>query len=207
MPLIVAAKPVQPLQVESGKYAVVVGIGTERMNMDGDARLMSSILNDAGFEVKTFLNNKAKRQDVLDALDWLAGQAEDSQVVYFFSGHGSTVSTFMWDATISVFEMQDILSGFISNHQLVIVHCCFAHSQQPYYVGDNRIVVTSMTSDYTPKLTQFGYFFLDQAIKEGLGDYNEDGKVSIQEAVQYAAEHSANTAMVDNYGSPYFLGD
>ena len=84
-----------PAQSFSLGYAVSVGAGADLPVTVGDATGIAHLLNDPARcayprdQVRLLTEGDARRQEVLDALDWLAQSAtpEDTAVVYF-SGHG-----------------------------------------------------------------------------------------------------------------------
>jgi len=82
------------------KWAVVIGIadyaGTvnDLKYTDDDAKDMQKYLLQKGYpagNIKMLLDGQATAYNILDALDWLDSyENTDSEVVFFYSGHGST---------------------------------------------------------------------------------------------------------------------
>ncbi len=81
------------------KWAVVIGISDYRGRMndlqycDDDARDMYDYLILKGYpegNIKLLLDGSAKAKNIMSAIDWLnSWENSDSEVVFFYSGHGS----------------------------------------------------------------------------------------------------------------------
>ncbi len=90
------------------KYAVVIGIAdykgrsSDLWHPDEDAKEMAQVLEDEyGYsQIKVLLNRKATASAIVSAIDWLvASEGLESQVVFFFSGHGFRVpDDDQWDS-------------------------------------------------------------------------------------------------------------
>ena len=82
------------------KWAVVIGISDYRGRVydlqycDDDAKDMYNYLLAKGYpqgNIKLLLDKNAKASVIMDAIDWLnSWEGLDSEVVFFYSGHGST---------------------------------------------------------------------------------------------------------------------
>lgn len=205
----------------NNRYAVVVGIshseatgGRVQVNGDNTARLMVSILRDAGWSrknIKLLTNRQATKQAVLDNIDWLKSvEDEDSTVVVFFACHGNATGVKVWDAMLSHRAIRDYLSSLRSQKQLVVVATCQSGGAvEPGFDGitlgePHRIVVAScgerVVDPCTHRYTRWAERFLLNGMKRGKADVNGDGLVSIQEAHEYGGGK-----MSDNYGQEFFL--
>lgn len=82
-------------QIFSHGYAVVVGVGADLPETVADATALADLLCDQSRcayppnQVKLLTSEKARRNDVLSALNWLADSAgHDDTAIVYFSGHG-----------------------------------------------------------------------------------------------------------------------
>ena len=205
----------------NSNYGVLIGIshsqasgGKVQVNGDNTARLMASILKNAGWDrknIKLLTNRQATHQAVLDAVDWLKTiESEGSTIVVMFACHGASTGVRLWDMMLPHRYIKDYLSALKSQKQLVIIATC--QSGGAVIEGfdgitlaeENRIVITSCSEGTvdpcTARYTRWAEAFLLQGIKEGKADANGDGRVSIQEAFKYAGSR-----MLDNYGQEFYL--
>lgn len=118
-------KPPKPPKPEpSNKWAVVIGIADYRgrdndlWHPDEDAKEMASVLEEKyGYtNIMLLTNKKATASAILGAIDWLvANTDEDSQAVFFFSGHGyRSADSNGWDSDLE----EDGFDEMIVTHDL-----------------------------------------------------------------------------------------
>jgi len=147
------------------KWAVVIGIadykgrGNDLTYTDDDAVDMYNYLMAKGYpasNVRLLLDRNAKADKILQAIDWL-GQNEGpaSEVVFFYSGHGSTIDGYndgdaeYTDETIVSHDLYHIVDGqlrdsfstFESSKISFIFDSCFSGGMNDL-AGPGRVVVT-----------------------------------------------------------------
>lgn len=156
--LAVGAKPFHYSRLDNNKYAVVIGLNGSQPKVTGAncARLSVDILRDAGFSnknIKLITSNKATRQTVFGALDWLMSvETSDSEIVLGFFGHGGAVGFALADGAITHAEIRD-LAPVVSQKQLIIIDSCGSGGaiiegmDGVTLSAPNRIVITSVTSE------------------------------------------------------------
>jgi hypothetical protein len=209
------------------KWAVVIGISDYRGRLndlrycDDDAQDMYNYLIAKGYpegNIKLLLNGDAKAKAIVSAIDWLSSwENENSEVVFFYSGHGSTYDgyddgdTEYTDEAIVSADLYLILDGqlrqkfetFESQKISFIFDSCFsggmddlvgAHTSTTY-IG--RVVVTasdedqySWEGDETMQNGVFTYHYMD-----GLYTYN-----TVEGAYSYAAP-LAHDDVLSMYGA------
>lgn len=215
IPSIVHAQP-----PDDNRYAVIVGIShsphnNTHVNGDRTAGLMVSILRKHGWarkNIQVLKNRQATMQKTVGALNWLLSvENENSTVVVMFACHGTPVGVNLWDAGLFHGQIKEYLSKLKSQKQLVIITTCHSGGAiVPGFDGvtleaPNRVVVTSCSEKgvdpCTAHYTRWAEAFLLEGIKKAKADFNNDGRVSIQEAKMYAKLGM----MSDGYGEDFFL--
>lgn len=219
--LLLALLPSIPISgapnTSSNKYAVIVGNDSKQSGYpvygSTCARLLQSILKDNAFmqrNIKMLLNSRATKQDIIDGLNWLRSvETPSSEVIVAFFGHGGSTGILLSDSVITHKEIKG-LAPIQSLKQLIIIDTCASGGAIIEGIdgitlsAPNRIVLTSVsgevgTSTYSGHLTDWCRGVLLKGIKEGMADWNNDGKVSIQEAARFQGGIS------DNYGQEFFL--
>ena len=211
---------IKSADVSANKYAVIVGISHSKggsnykVNGDNTARLLVSILKNAGWKmknIKLLTNRQATNQAISDAIAWLKSiENENSTIVIMFACHGNATGVKLWDLVLSHKRIKNDLLNLKSKKQLVIIATC--HSGGAVYEGSdgislaqiNRIVISSCAEETvdpcTHHYTRWAEAFLLRGIKESKADANKDGKVSIQEAFEYAGSR-----MSDLYGQEFYF--
>jgi hypothetical protein len=198
----------------SNKYALVwgsKGYKGDQIAGDNNARLMAHLLiNTYGFNsgnVRVLINNKLTMENMLEDLLWLRQKAdENSSVFLFYSGHGGMNSVGKFTHYSLNQQFQDIKYEKLC----MVFECCYSGNACEPLSGPNRLIIASTKVNSTGQTTAhgsiFGYLFLDQAIKKGLGDSNHDGRVSMQEAFYYYYDKDPYLygTISDNYGQEFF---
>ena len=180
------------VRAESNKYAVVWGSSGykgEQICGDNNARLMAHLLikeYSLGREnIRTSIG-RLTTQELLGDLDWLRQNTdEDSTVFIFYSGHGTMNGVGKFSHYYFNYLLQDIKYAELC----LVFECCYSGNAVNPLSGENRLVIASTAVNHTGYTTThssiFGHYFLNEAIKRGLGDANSDGQVSMQEAFYY----------------------
>lgn len=214
--LIIAPVEASPKAIVSNGYAIMVGISHngDHVNGDNTARLLVSILKDSGYRmknIKLLTNRQATWENLLKAVDWLKSvEDENSTVIIMFACHGSATGVKLWDVMLPHRYIKEYLSTLKSQKQLVIIATCQSGGAVIEGIDgislaqEHRIVISSCAEwtvdPCTHRYTRWAEAFLLRGIKERLADNNGDGKVSIQDAFEYAGSR-----MSDNYGHEFFL--
>lgn len=204
------------------KWAVVIGISDYRgraydlQYCDDDAKDMYNYLLAKGYpqgNIKLLLDKDAKASAIIDAIDWLNfWERPNSEVVFFYSGHGSTYDgyddgdTEDTDETIVSADLYLILDGqlrhkfstFSSQKISFTFDTCFSGGMDDLQ-GSGRVVVAACgetqysyeTSDLKHGVFTYYYVGTDES---GLQTYN-----TVEGAFAYAAL-SAYEYMWNNYG-------
>lgn len=192
----------------SSKYAILVG--AERLGADDDVRCMTQILKRHGFRtgnIKSLINKKATMSNLQEAFQWVDLQEdEQSTVVFLFSGHGNASSIVLGDGFyLGKYVLNNMLAEFESDKQLVCIQACYSGDFIVPLGAEDRIVISSSKpgSISVPgkKFSVWGTYFLHYGFIKELADLNHDGRISIEEAKEYAGLG----VMIDNYEGDMFL--
>jgi len=201
------------------KWAVIIGIsdykgvGNDLQYCDDDAQDMYNYLITIGYpeeNIKLLKDGRARAKSILSAIDWLGSREDaDSEVVFFFSGHGSTyegyddgdpevidegiVSADLW--LILDGQLRDKFSTFESQKISFTFDTCFSGGMDDL-AGSGRVVVAacgeteySWDGDSTQQNGVFTYYYM-----QGLDTYN-----TVEGSFSYAAP-LAQDFVSDNYG-------
>lgn len=189
------------------KWAVIIGISDYRgrrndlQYCDDDAKDMYAYLRDRGYpegNIRLLLDGDASAKNIVAAIEWLdLWEGADSEVVFFYSGHGSTYDGYndgddeYTDEGIVSADLYLILDGqlrqkfstFESSKISFTFDTCFSGGMDDL-AGPGRIVVAACgeyeySYDGTPRQRNgvFTYFYM-----EGLNTYN-----TVEGAFVYAA--------------------
>ena len=201
------------------KWAVIIGIsdyrgkGNDLQYCDDDAQDMYDYLIAKEYpegNIKLLKDGSAKAKAIISAIDWLESwEDEESEVVFFYSGHGITLNGFddgdaeYTDEAIVSADMYLILDGqleqkfstFESQKISFTFDTCFSGGMDDL-AGSGRVVVaacdeTEYSYEGTSSLQNgvFTYYYM-----QGLITYN-----TVEEAFSYA-EPLATAFVSDNYG-------
>lgn len=202
------------------KWAVVIGISNYRgkqndlLYCDDDAVDMYDYLLSRGYpegNIRLLLDGAAKAEAIMKAIDWLSSwEGEDSEVVFFYSGHGSTYDGYddgdgeYTDEAIVSADLYLILDGQLTqqfadfNSQKIsfTFDSCFSGGMDDLS-SSGRVVVTGCgETQYTYDGTSaqqngvFTYYYVD-----GLNEYH-----TVQGAYGHAAP-LAKDFIAENYGA------
>ena len=179
------------------KWAVIIGISDYRGKSndleycDDDAQDMYNYLIDGGYpegNIKLLKDGSAKSNVIVSAIDWLdSWENAGSEVVFFFSGHGSTYDGYPDGDTeytdegivsadlvmILDGQLRQLFSSFDSQKISFTFDTCFSGGMDDL-AGSGRVVVTAcaedeLSFDGTSTLQNgvFTYFYM-----QGLDTYN-----------------------------------
>lgn len=124
--------------------ALIIGID-EYPNPDhrlsgcvNDAYLMSSVLQETGFEaddIRMLLNERATAAGILERIAWLLEDVRDDDALYLhYSGHGSVLPSY--NADYAVEQVHECLVPYdfdgSATHAITDVQLCELYSQIPY---------------------------------------------------------------------------
>jgi uncharacterized repeat protein (TIGR02543 family) len=210
--VVTLALPVMPARAASDPecWAVIVGVSDYKylndLNYcDDNAREISRKLSPVWGEdhVRVLTDSQATRANILDAIDWMADNADDDDTVLFsFSGHGSDyLSGYFcpYDALLTS------LSNDISSSQLasafwavnaektvIILDICHAGKFQSILSNSGRVILMASRSDeYSWEVSSlensiFGYFLIRAFNRFDDADANGDYELSAEEIARYA---------------------
>ena len=204
---------------EVNKWAVVIGIsdyrgkGSDLQYCDDDARDMYSYLLAIGYpegNIMLLLDGAAKAKAIMNAIDWLnSWEDADSEVVFFYSGHGSTYDgyddgdTEYTDEAIVSADLYLILDGqltqkfatFSSSKISITFDSCFSGGMNDFATPGRVIVAACSETQYSYDGTStqqngvFTYYYID-----GLNQFN-----TVEGAFGYA-QTPAHDFVEQNYG-------
>jgi len=207
------------------KWAVVIGISDYRGKQydlqycDDDAQDMYNYLIAKGYpegNIKLLLDGDAKAKKIMAAIDWLnSWEGSDSEVVFFYSGHGTTYDgyndgdTEYTDETIVSADLYLILDGqlrakfsdFDSQKISFTFDSCYSGGMNDLS-GTGRVITTACgeeelsweTSDLQHGV--FTYYFM-----EGLSAYHnvEDAYADAEPNVIDYTSNNQHPKLFDNY--------
>ncbi len=234
-----SSDPADPITYYTGsaedKWAVFIGISdydgksSDLWNPHNDALEMKQILAAEGYNYALALDGTATKDNFEVMLNWLiANEGPNSEVVFFYSGHGSRTTDGSWDTDVEAdgndeclvsWDLRAITDTYIaekidqmeSNHIAVIFASCHSGGMfdEPH---ENRAGVLYIAAaeadqygwDYLDlENTLFMYWFADQGIING--PYN-----NFQDAFWYARpiviaeQPDSCPVMLDNLGVPFY---
>ena len=231
---------IYPIEYYTGsgqdKWAVIIGVSdydgraNDLWNPHNDALEMRAILTADGYNWAFARDSAGTKDNIEIMLNWLiAHEGPNSEVVFFFSGHGSRTADGSWDTDVEAdghdecivsWDSRAITDSYIagkinlmeSNH-IACVYCSCHSGGMFDGPGESRSGVLYIAAaeadqygwDYSLLYnTLFFYHFGDQGILNG--PYN-----NLQEAFWYArplviAEQPESCPiMLDLYGAPFYV--
>ena len=207
------------------KWAVVIGISDYRgkhydlQYCDDDAQDMYNYLIAKGYpagNIKLLLDGEAKAKKIIAAIDWLnSWEGSDSEVVFFYSGHGTTYDgyndgdTEYTDETIVSADLYLILDGqlrtkfsdFDSQNISFTFDSCYSGGMNDLS-GTGRVITTACEEEELSWETSdlqhgvFTYYFM-----EGLSAYHnvEDAYADAEPNVIDYTSNNQHPKLFDNY--------
>ncbi len=165
-----------------------------------DAKRFKEVMETQTKDITLLTSRNVTRANVLEKLSAICNRAEEGdQVIFFYSGHGTTGALCGYDRNITYKSLTDILSQSKASQKICFIDACHAGS-----VADNEVneswtdevkdkkdmaFFVSCRGDETSAESAFigaGYF--TQALLKGLrgkSDKNEDRKVTVIELFKY----------------------
>jgi hypothetical protein len=218
------------------KWAVIIGISdydgrsSDLWNPHNDAIEMKQILAAYGYNYALALDGAGTKDNFEVLMNWLiANEGPNSEVVFFYSGHGSRTQDGSWDTdiesdgydeclvswdlrAITDDYMTNKLSQLESNHFAAIYASCHSGGMfdQSYEVRAGGVYIGAAEADQYGwdyldlQNTLFFYYFGDQGILNG--PYN-----NLQDAFWYARpiviaeQPDSCPVMLDNIGMPFYV--
>jgi len=233
---------VTPYEVEyytgSGqdKWAVCIGISdydgraNDLWNPHNDALEMRALLEADGYNWAFAQDSAATKDNFEIMLNWLiANEGPNSEVVFFYSGHGARTADGSWDTDVEAdgndeclvsWDSRAITDSYIadkldlmeSNHIAAIYASC--HSGGMFdeasetrngvlYIGAAE--ADQYGWDYLDlENTLFIYYFLDQGLLNGPYDNFQDA-FAYARPIVIAEQPDSCPIMLDLYGAPFYV--
>ncbi len=154
---------------------------------------------------RLLVDSQAAESDILDAISWLAENADvNDTVVFTYSGHGSESGALCpYDITfdgsgISPRELSEALDQIQAEKIVVILDMCYAGKAQIRLSKDGRVLMLASQSDEfsqeDPHLRNgvFSYFILEALDEFDMLDINQDYELSVEEIAEYANQMTAD---------------
>jgi hypothetical protein len=216
-------------------WAVVIGVNDYQGRTGNtfgsvpDAHVLRDILLADGWledHVLVLTDAEADHGRTVRALEWLARSTDErSTVVVSSSGHirHAGGQTGLWPADnqfIWAADLGRLLGAIEADRMWITLQGCHAAGlSAPGVEGEGRIVTYSSPvtqKSYEDPETQHslqGYYLFAEGIRDGWGDADGDGRVSVQEAFAWGAPRAElrssglqSPVMVDGVGEPFHLG-
>jgi len=218
------------------KWAVIIGISdydgraNDLWNPHNDALEMREILTAYGYNWAFARDSAATKDNFELMLNWLiANEGPNSEVVFFYSGHGSRTTDGSWDTDVEAdgndecivswdsraitdFYMAGKFAAMESNHIATIYASC--HSGGMFdEASETRAGVLYIGAaeadqygwDYLElENTLFFYYFGDQGILNGPYDNLQDAFWYARPIV-IAEQPDSCPIMLDLYGAPFYV--
>jgi hypothetical protein len=206
------ALPAVPAQAESEPecWAVIVGVSDyEYINdlsyCDDDAREISQELGPVWGEdhIQVLTNSEATKANILDAIAWMAENADDNDTVFFsFTGHGSDFLNGFFcpydtlpnsiDNSISSSQLASAFWSVNAAKTVIMLDICHAGKFENALSGNGRVIMMASRSDEyaweSPGLgnSVFGYYVIKALQHFDDVDTNGDYELSAEEIARYA---------------------
>lgn len=218
------------------KWAVIIGIAdydgraNDLWNMANDALEMRAILEADGYNWAFAQDSAGTQANFEIMLNWLiANEGPNSEVVFFYSGHGSRTADGSWDTDIEAdgndeclvsWDLRAITDSYVagkinqmeSNHIACIYGSC--HSGGMFdEASETRAGVLYIAAaeadqygwDYLElENSLFGYYFIDQGLLNGPYDNLQDAFWYARPLV-IAEQPDSCPIMLDLFGAPFYV--
>ena len=218
------------------KWAVIIGISdydgrsSDLTNCHNDALEMAQILEGYGYSYALALNDAGSKDNMEMLLDWLiANEGPSSEVVFFFSGHGSRTADSSWDTDIESdgydeclvsWDLRAVTDSYMagkfaeleSMHFAAIYMSCHSGGMfdQPYETRAGGLYLAAAEPDqygwdYGALFnTLFFYYCFDQTILNGPYDNLQDAFWAGRSYV-IAEQPDSCPVLLDNLGVPFYV--
>jgi len=216
-------------QAGADKWALLVGLdhfqGKTRPNSGsvGDTEDLHDALVRNGWRddhIRVLTDDAATLAGMRDGLAWLAAHSSDrSYSVFHYSGHvkqqGNTV--FLWPYDNRLMQDTDLVNALakVRGWAWIDIAGCESAAFDKGLSSPQHLVTTSSQGneksyEMPPDVRNsvFVYYLVDEAVLGNAADANNDGRVSIQEAFSYAADHAEARTEGQRHGPqhPYISG-
>ena len=193
------------------KWALIVGVdryqGKTRPNSGsvGDAEEVRAALVRAGWpsdHIRVLTDGAAHAAAVRDGLQWLVDRSSDrSSVVFHYSGHVKQTgrTEFLWPHDNKLIADSE-LAGYLNRLRgwaWINISGCEAAGFDEGVSGPRRLFTASSEAheksyELPPehRNSVFTSLMVDEAMLQGKGDANRDGRVSVNEGFRYAADRA-----------------
>jgi hypothetical protein len=233
---------VPPLEIEyftsSGqdKWAVIIGISdydgssNDLWNPHNDALEMREILSNYGYNWAYAQDSAATSDNIMMLMDWLiTNEGPNSEVVFFYSGHGSRTVDGSWDTDIEAdgndecivswdlyavtdFYMASKFAEMESNHIAAIYASCHSGGMfdEASETRNGVVYIAAAEAD------QYGWDYLDLENTLFFYHFGDQGLLNgpytnLQDAFWYARplviaeQPDSCPIMLDLYGAPFYV--
>ncbi|TXT56455.1 MAG: exported protein of unknown function [Candidatus Thorarchaeota archaeon] len=218
------------------KWAILIGISdyegrsSDLWNPHNDALEMKEILVTYGYNYAIALDGAGTKDNIVMLLDWLiANEGPNSEVVFFYSGHGARTQDGSWDTDIEAdgydecivsWDSYAVTDSYMatrfneieSNHFAAIF--CSCHSGGMFDIvsetRDGAIYIGAAEAD------QYGWDYLDLQNTLFFYHFGDQGLLNgpytnLQDAFNYARplviaeQPDSCPIMLDNLGVPFYV--
>ena len=214
------------------KWAVIIGISdydgrsNDLWNPHNDALEMRAILNAYGYNWAYAQDSAATRDNIMMLMDWLiAHEGPNSEVVFFYSGHGSRTNDGSWDTDVESdgydecivsWDARAITDSYMSgkvaemeSDHIAMVYCsCHGGGMfdQSYETRSGVLYIAAAEADHYLELenTLFFYYFGDQGLLNGPYDNLQDAFWYARPIV-IAEQPDSCPIMLDLFGAPFYV--
>lgn len=218
------------------KWAVIIGISdydgraNDLWNPHNDALEMKQILAAYGYNYALAIDGAATRDNFILLLDWLvAHEGPNSEVVFFYSGHGSRTRDGSWDTDIEAdgydeclvsWDSRAITDSYMasrfaeleSSHFAAVYCSCFSGGMfdEPSEVRAGALYIAAAEADqygwdYSLLYnTLFFYYFGDQGLLNGPYDNLQDAFWYARPLV-IAEQPDSCPVMLDMLGTSFYV--
>jgi hypothetical protein len=232
----IASASAAPAPAAAERWALLVGIdhfqGATRPNFGavadaGDVRAALLKNGWADDHIRVLTDSGATAGAIRSGLQWLVDHSSPSSLsVFHYSGHVKQVGTteYLWPHDNAFIPDTDLAASVrqLKGQAWVDISGCEAAGFDEGISSPTRVFTASSGSTEKsyeiPDMHQsvFTLLEVDQAMLQGLGDANRDGRVSVQEAFAYAASRAPSISsgqaqgpqhpqMAGGDGTPLFL--
>ena len=218
------------------KWAVIIGISdydgrtNDLWNPRNDALEIKEILAAYGYNYALALDGAATKDNFIVLLDWLiAHEGPSSEVVFFYSGHGSRTADGSWDTDVEAdgndeclvsWDLYAVTDSYMAsrfaeletNHFAAIYASCHSGGMfdEPSEVRDGGLYIAAAEADQYGwdyldlENTLFFYYFGDRGLLNGPYDNLQDAFWYARPLV-IAEQPDSCPIMLDMLGVPFYV--